>query len=99
MSLNIKTDSVNRQCGTETHTLENSVTFSLLPGRTQIHAAMDLSTAISIAGNIIQFVDYSVKMISETTELHGKDQLSERQETQKAVEDLSKFSREMSSST
>jgi len=60
--------------------------------------AMDPLTALSVAGNVIQFVDFASKIVSGTRELYEGGRLAVRYQTQKAIEDLSKFSTEMSTS-
>ncbi|KAK6595017.1 hypothetical protein H4I96_10748 [Botrytis cinerea] len=57
---------------------------------------MDPLTALSIAGNIMQFLDFSCKLISGVQEIYQNGRLDVHTETQKVVEDLSKFSSEMS---
>ncbi|THV43694.1 hypothetical protein BGAL_1083g00010 [Botrytis galanthina] len=57
---------------------------------------MDPLTVLSIAGNVIQFVDFSWKLISGAQEIYKGGRLDVHTETKKVVEDLSKFSSEMS---
>ncbi|KAF7907807.1 hypothetical protein BELL_0935g00040 [Botrytis elliptica] len=57
---------------------------------------MDPLTVLSIAGNVIQFVDFSWKLISGAQEIYRGGRLDVHTETKKVVEDLSKFSSEMS---
>lgn len=59
---------------------------------------MDPLTALSIAGVVVQFVDFSAKIISETREIYKDGRLDVRYQTKKAVQDLSSFSTEMSTS-
>jgi len=59
---------------------------------------MDPLTALSVAGNVVQFVDFTLKIVSETRQLYEEGQLDVHAQTTKAITDLSNFSGEMSRS-
>ncbi|CZR53594.1 related to small s protein [Phialocephala subalpina] len=60
---------------------------------------MDPLTCLSIAGNVVQFIDFSFKIYSDTRQLYEDGRLQVHDQTKKAVEDLSKFSKSLSQST
>jgi hypothetical protein len=57
---------------------------------------MDPLTWLAIAGNVVQFIDFSFKIYSDTRQLYEDDRLQVHEQTRNAISDLSKFSREMS---
>lgn len=60
---------------------------------------MDPLTCLSIAGNVVQFIDFSFKIYSDTRQLYEDGRLQVHEQTQKAAEDLSKFSKSLSQSS
>lgn len=56
---------------------------------------MDPLTCLSVASNVVQFVDFTLKIYSETRQLYKDGQLEVHAQTAKATKDLSNFSKEM----
>src|ERR1700722_10154766 len=56
---------------------------------------MDPLTCLSVASNVLQFVDFSFKILSGTLELYEDGQLAVHEQTARAIKDLSNFSTQM----
>ncbi|KIW63942.1 hypothetical protein PV04_08904 [Phialophora macrospora] len=52
---------------------------------------MDPATALSIAGNILQFTEFAIKLVSKSTELYKNDALVEHIDLGRAADQLRKF--------
>lgn len=52
---------------------------------------MDPATALSIAGNVLQFTEFTIKLISKSTELYKHDALVEHIDLRRAADQLRNF--------
>jgi molecular chaperone GrpE (heat shock protein) len=62
---------------------------------------MDPITAVSLVGTIVQLVDFSIKVVSKSTELYrsGRGVLTENTQIETATKDLSKLNAQLKQST
>ena len=62
---------------------------------------MDPISAISLAGTVVQLVDFSIKIVSKLSELYrsGSDGLIENQSIDKATKDLTKLNDQLKDSS
>jgi hypothetical protein len=56
----------------------------------------DPLTAVGLAGTVVQFVDFSTKLVSHSVELYEKGKLSCHDELEKATVDLTQLTQELS---